>query len=342
MGDVNEASQPTGDTTDVVTAQASPNSVTPTPTSTPSARPTPTPSPSPVRQGATEESVQNMEISGIEGCPEAPAGTRMSGGSYEYVEDGVALWRYRVSDAGSVFVDIDDDGADEAIVAVSCDAGGHPWPQALALVDAEGRVLDSVSGAEELYATSFTVTKLEMIDGKPGFFGYADQMPLVSGTVGWKDQLYLEPNHLSDWPITFDGIGPVQIGMSAQEALEARWAVENPKAGEFCEEQYLTAEGMPGGIGLTFDDNDELHLITISDRLFQTESGARPEMSLTDLQGIYREKLKLVTEGWYAESQNNYALEYGGRSLVFALGEGDRVSKIVLVNGSLDSVYGPC
>jgi len=135
--------------------------------------------------------------------------------------------------------------------------------------------------------------------------------------------------NLADYRLTTDGLGPLKIGMTSAQVINAGFPLGAPKYGfdsQVCEQYPLAGHK---GISLLFQDG-RLTRVQVTTTSVQTRSGAHVGMRADQVERIYGKKLEVLHFAEVGE-------EGGGGTM--RLYSGDRKSSVVFQTDE-DSVHG--
>lgn len=209
----------------------------------------------------------------------------------------------------TAYGDLTGDGADEAVVLVSCNAGGNgSWVVALVYgVDGEGdpERLDILDAADrdDRVITGASISDGEIVTDEVIFVDDDPRCcPSGAGSTiwAWDGSRFVVMNateagdpddgtssgSLSDpYLITTNSVGLFFLGQTAEELASAGVTVQ--ETGPRCGSSPYEAVGAPEGLHLVLDDLGSVRAISVSSPEYLTAANANVESFVFDLQSVY-------------------------------------------------------
>lgn len=214
-----------------------------------------------------------------------------------------------------VYGDVTDDGDDDAVVLVTCNAGGNAsWVIPLVYtVDDDGKperigVLVG-DGREDRQVQSASISDGQIVTDEVVFLPDDPRCcPSATGATIWEwdgssfvivnsseaggpDDGGAPPpgpvktGSSDSWLITPDGVGPFYLGMTLAE-LEAN-GVATAQTEPMCGSSTYEATGAPEGLYFVLDDAGSIRAISVSSPDYYTDANATVESFDFDLQSVY-------------------------------------------------------
>ena len=207
--------------------------------------------------------------------------------------------------------DVTDDGIDDAVVLVSCNAGGNAsWMIPLVYtVDDDGKPVRlgilSADGRDERQVTSASISDGQIVTDEAVFLPDDPRCcPTATGTTIWEwdGETFVVVNSTeagspddggtptksgsSDpFLITTDGVGPFFLGMTIDEL--AANGVGTEVVEPMCGTSTYDAVGAPDGLYLVLDDAGSVRAISVSSPAYVTAANANVDSFDFDLQAVY-------------------------------------------------------
>lgn len=287
----------------------------------------------------TEQALEAIEVPPLCGHPSG----RLVDGTMPGIAEGYG-W---VSLDSSTIVDLDDDGTDEAVVGLSCSAGGNDAHASAHLYGADLRHLGQVD-----------------VEGPHDVPTVADGRVIVTGVTGDSDDARCCPSvHLAqafdvvdgeliamaaDEPsgsdsFSIDGWGSFRVGATfAEAALATGWPMDVDPHDEYsggtdpepwC--TYVTAQGVRDGV-LALGDADQVQSLTVTVPGIATPSGVEVGDAEEQVLAAYADAVMKRTPNLYGSVDDDVVVWAGdeGRVIRLWFDEDHRVAGIS--NGEME------
>lgn len=331
------ACQPHPQATVTLTATPTHADVAATPAAAPSsasatsAPATPSATPTQHQPDATLADLQNMAIP-TDFCTDATPGDRLDHGGWRMNGSLGSAFAELPTGVTPVFVDIDDDGAKEAISAFYCSGGGTSWPQIVVPVRSGGSVVSwtelptddapQQAGQEKPQITALTQTARGLV---VDYHGHSTYRALLSTDDG-KLLASFDPDFAWNKPrLTAYGFGALKTGMTLDQAENAglitrvRGRNINGERDVTCDRVEPAGDARDRGISLNTRDG-KIAQIVAQDRSVLTLSGAYVDMSEAELRAVYGERIQKKPIGIQMVEESAYVLPADGANLLFIVG----------------------
>jgi hypothetical protein len=211
---------------------------------------------------------------------------------------------------GTAYGDVTDDGIDEAVVLVSCNAGGNAsWVIPLVYaVDADGRPerlgILTAEDRDEHAVTAASISDGQIVTDEAVYLPDDPRCcPSATGATIWEwdgttfvvvssteasgsDDGGTPPGPPADpFLITTNSVGLFFLGQTADQL--ATLGVTVQPVGPRCGTSPYEAVGAPDGVHIVLDDAGSVRAISVSSPAYTTEANATIESFVFDLQSVY-------------------------------------------------------